>query len=561
LGVPAAPTIRVHVAWSDRSRSVLLAPNQTAVIGRDTTSTICIPVATVSRQHIRLECRADEWSATDLGSRAGTRRQGLPLPSQSPVVLFDGDQLSLGPGVMVVIEFTAPAGTTMLRTLEDSGESPARISAANPAELLEHVLKASRAIGQASTERDIWLNAARALAEARGLGIATAAAIQAKDAVRVAVLAHHGDRDATFSRRAIEQSLRTPDETAIFERSAEGAAGATLMSDSEFVACHATMLASDEGTNLLYAEGRHSLGSARTHFAHFVEIVAQLASQAVMQLRRARFSRYVSPSIAALLAREGTDTLEQVPQWQQAACLFLDMQGFSSLVDVPNDQVGSVHQRMRGYMDELAKAIFDEQGMVVEFTGDGVFAAFGVPTAHDDHIAASIRAALAAKRIVPDSRLGLDAGACLFGPMGARLHAKLGLFGTVVNRASRLEQLGRAERMDAGILCTRTMATNAGAQAAAQFLRVGMVVPKGLQDAVEVFEAVPLGTLPADKANTLAALSMQLEEARDTMALLAVAHSAQQVAGSHRRFAWLARTATSMLQNPGAWDGMHRPSK
>jgi class 3 adenylate cyclase len=216
---------------------------------------------------------------------------------------------------------------------------------------------------------------------------------------------------------------------------------------------------------------------------------------------------------------------------------------------------------MRGYMDELTKVIFDEQGMVVEFTGDGVFAAFGVPTSHEDHIAASIRAALVAKRIVPDSRLGLDSGACLFGPMGARLHAKLGLFGTVVNRASRLEQLARPERMEAGILCTRAIAANAGAQDAAQFLRVGMVVPKGLQDAVEVFEAVPRGTLPDDKANALAALSTQLEEARDTMSLLAVAHSAQQLAGVHRRFAWLARTTTSMLQNPGAWDGMHRPAK
>ena len=556
-----APTIRVHVAWSDRSRSVLLATDQSAVIGRDTTSTVCVPVGTVSRQHVKIDCHGDEWRVTDLGSRAGTRRQGLPLPAQAPVVLFDGDQLTLGPGVMAVIEFTAPAGATILRTLDDSGESPARISEANPAELLEHVLKASRAIGQASTERDIWLNAARALAEARGLGIVTAAAIQAKDAARVTVLAHHGNRDATFSRRAIEQSLRTPDETSIFERSAEGSVGATLMGDSEFVACHATNLACEEGTNLLYAEGRHSLGSARTHFAHFVGIVSQLASQAVMQLRRARFSRYVSPSIAALLAREGTDTLEQVPQWQQATCFFLDMQGFSSLVDVPNDQVGAVHQRMRGYMDDLTKAIFDEQGMVVEFTGDGVFAAFGVPTAHDDHIAASVRAALAAKRIVPDSRLGLDAGACLFGPMGARLHAKLGLFGTVVNRASRLEQLGRPERMEAGILCTRAIASNAGAQTAAQFLRVGTVVPKGLQDAVEVFEAVPCGTLSDDKANTLVALSMQFEQARDTMALLAVAHSAQQLAGVHRRFAWLARTATTMLQNPGAWDGMHRPGK
>jgi pSer/pThr/pTyr-binding forkhead associated (FHA) protein len=163
--VQPAPTIRVHVAWSDRSRSVLLSPGQSAVIGRDTSSTVCVPVATVSRQHVMFDCDGHDWRVTDLGSRAGTRRQGLPLQVHEPVALFDGDQLSLGPGVMAVIEITAPAGATMLRTLDDSGESPARIAAANPAELLEHVLKASRSIGQASTERDIWLNAARALNE------------------------------------------------------------------------------------------------------------------------------------------------------------------------------------------------------------------------------------------------------------------------------------------------------------------------------------------------------------------------------------------------------------
>jgi hypothetical protein len=200
--VQAAPTIRVHVAWSDRSRSVVLTPGQAAIIGRDTGCTVCVPVATVSRQHVKFECVGRDWVVTDLGSRAGTRRQGLPLPANAAVTLHDGDQLSLGPGVMAVVEHTAPAGATMLRTLEDSGESPAHISAANPAELLEHVLKASRAIGQASTERDIWLNAARTLNDARGLGIASAAAIQAEDAAKVTVLAHHGQRARPREARA-----------------------------------------------------------------------------------------------------------------------------------------------------------------------------------------------------------------------------------------------------------------------------------------------------------------------------------------------------------------------
>lgn len=555
------PTIRVHVAWADRTRTLLLKAGESAIIGRDPASTVCVPVATVSRQHLRIDSDDSQWTVTDLGSRAGSKRQGQPLQPHGAVPLLDGDHLTLGPGVMAVVEHESSRSAQIHRTLDQGNEAPATITAADPAELLEHVLIASRSIGQASTEREIWLSAARVLAEAKSLGIVAAAAIQAQDAERVTLLGSHGHREASLSRRAITQALQTPELTAIFERTGGSSPGATIMSDSEFVACHATALTGDGGTHLLYAEGRHSLGSARTHFAHFVGIVAQLASQAVLQVRRSRFSRYVSPSIAALLAREGADALEQAPHWQQSTCLFLDMQGFSSLVDVPNDEVNTVHQRMRGYMDELAKVVFAEQGMVVEFTGDGVFAAFGVPTAHDDHIAAAVRAAVASKSIVKDSRIGLDSGACLFGPMGARLHAKLGLFGTVVNRASRLEHLARPERLNAGILCTRAIAVNAGARAVAQFLRVGMVIPKGLQDAVEVFEVVEPGTLSAEQAESLVTLSTQLELARDTMALLAVAHAAQQRASEHPRFAWLARTATTMLQDHGAWDGVHRPEK
>ncbi len=556
-----APPIRVHIAWPGHTKSVIVKPGETLTIGRDVGCGVVVPVATVSRTHLSIVARDQDWCVTDLGSRAGTKRHGLPLPANASVAANDGDEFMLGPGVVAVVEHISASGTTLLRTIEQAGESVTTVPAANPSDLLEHVLTASRTIGQASTERDIWTNAARALGAARGLGISSAAAFQAADAARVSVLAHHGINDATFSRRAIARALATPNETVIVERAAEGAAGATLMSDSEFVACHATAVSSDAGVYLLYAEGRHSLGSARSHFAHFVGIVAQLASQAVMQLRRSRFTRYVSPSIAALLAREGHDTLEQAPQWHQATCMFLDMQGFSSLVDVANDQLSAVHQQMRGYMDSLTKSIFDEQGMVVEFTGDGVFAAFGVPTEHDDHIAACVRTALVARSIVPGSRIGLDSGACLFGPMGARLHAKLGLFGTVVNRASRLEQLGRPERMSAGILCTSALAANEGARQAAQFLRVGSVLPKGLQDPVDVFEAVPLHTIADDQANTLAELSMQLEEARDTTALLTVAHAAQQRASMHPRFAWLARAATTHLQQPSEWNGVHRPGK
>ena len=163
------------------------------------------------------------------------------------------------------------------------------------------------------------------------------------------------------------------------------------------MACHAPVLAHGSGTLVLCAEGQAALGDGRANFTHFLGIVAELAAQSVLQVRRSRISRYVSPSVAAMLVRGGSDTLESDPEWREAACMFLDLQGFSSMVDRDESQLHELHERVRSVMDSLARAVFAERGMVVDFTGDGLFAAFGVPAGGEGHVGASVRAALAAQ--------------------------------------------------------------------------------------------------------------------------------------------------------------------
>ena len=425
------------------------------------------------------------------------------------------------------------------------------------------MLAASRAIGQAATEDDIWANAARALVEARGLGVSSAAVLELAEGDRVTALCEHGARTRGWSRRGMAAALERPGETAVFERGGAGGSAdrATMMGDSQYVACHAPVLAHAGGALVLCAEGRAMLGDGRANFTHFLGIVSELAVQAVLQVRRSRISRYVSPSVASLLARGGTDTLEQAPHWMHAACVFLDLQGFSGMVEGDEQALTEVHGRVRGVMDALARAVFEQQGMVVDFTGDGLFAAFGVPAEQQGHVAASVRTALAMRAVAPASRIGLDAGRCLFGPMGARQHAKLGLFGTVVNRASRMEALGRPERLRAGVLCTAAVASDASAREAAQFLRVGLVQPAGLTEPVEVFEVVASGSVPEALAQELDRASRQLEGARGAQALLEMAQRLGANAASHARVAWLAAQAERLAASPEGWDGVHRPAK
>ena len=556
-------SLRVLVAWAGHSLTLTAQPGRTVTLGRDPECDLVVPVPTVSRQHLRLLHTKGRWTVTDLGSTVGTRRQGFLLRPREPVPLLHGDQLDLGAGVHAAVEIES-LGSAAIAALDESadvGEARA-VSQASTDGLLAHALAASRAIGQVSTESDIWANAARALVEATGLGVRGAAVVEVHEGQRIEVLAEHGAHTGGWSRRGIAEAIARPGQTAVFERGGAGGGDrATMMHDSQYLACHAAPVALGASKVVLCAEGRTELGDGRANFTHFLGIVSEIAAQAVVQLRRSRIARYVSPNLASVLAQGASDPLDQPPHWMDAACLFLDLQGFSTIVDTEERNLPEVHSQMRAVMDSLARAIFDQQGMVVDFTGDGLFGAFGVPAAQEGSVGAAVRAGLAAHAVAPASRVGIDAGRCLFGPMGARQHAKLGLFGTVVNRASRLESLARPERLHGGVLCTAAVANEPSARASAQFLRIGLVVPAGLSEAVEVFEAVENGSLDASLVAEIEAASRSLEQARGASALAALAAQFDAAADRHRRLRWIAAQARRLAESPDGWEGVHRPAK
>lgn len=556
--------MRVLVAWSDQSQSISAEPGTVVTVGRAPDCSLVVPVPTVSRQHLRLSHVRGRWMVSDLGSTAGTRRQGTLLRINEPVPLIDGDTLDLGAGVLAAVEVESvdsgkPSTTGDDPTPLDRVEAVDKVSTDG---LLAHVLTASRAIGQAADEDDIWANAVRALVEAEGLGVISAAVLELGPEGKVETRTSQGARTGGWSRRGLAAARETPGQTAIFERGGGGGGErATMMGDSQYVACHAPEVANVTGAIVVCAEGRASLGDRRANFTHFLGIVSEMAAQAVVQVRRSRIARYVSPSVASMLARGGQDALEQEPVWREAACVFLDLQGFSAAVDGDESALPEVHAQMQSLMDGLARAVFDEQGMVVDFTGDGLFAAFGVPAPREGHVASALRAAMAMRAVAPASRVGLDVGRCLFGPMGARQHAKLGLFGRVVNRASRMEALGRPERLGGGLLCTGAVVADPFAHRAADFLRLGRVQPAGLQEAVEVFEVVPPGSLDSTLLEALCLASVELEEARESGAFAALAARLEARSVDHVRFGWLAGHARRLVADPSGWDGVHRPGK
>lgn len=77
-------------------RCVALERGEPWLVGRSSACQIVLHDRRVSRRHLRLVVSATGLTAVDLGSRAGTWRNGQRLPAEVPVELRDGDELRLG---------------------------------------------------------------------------------------------------------------------------------------------------------------------------------------------------------------------------------------------------------------------------------------------------------------------------------------------------------------------------------------------------------------------------------------------------------------------------------
>jgi class 3 adenylate cyclase len=108
---------------------------------------------------------------------------------------------------------------------------------------------------------------------------------------------------------------------------------------------------------------------------------------------------------------------------------------------------------MNQYFSEMAEAIKENQGLILQYVGDEIEAVFGAPVAYDDHPDMAIRAALDMKRRLEllNERLkaqgvkpfrhgiGIHTGAVLAGIIGSKERSSYALVGDTVNLASRIQ--------------------------------------------------------------------------------------------------------------------------
>lgn len=170
------------------------------------------------------------------------------------------------------------------------------------------------------------------------------------------------------------------------------------------------------------------------------------------------------------------------------SALFVDMVGFTSATERADPE--EIRTRLTAYHNAVRADVERHGGRVEKLIGDGVFAVFGVPTAHEDDPERAVRAAL---RIQESAAAMREAGADLnvrvavaTGEAIIQLEDDGGetILGDVVNTASRLEGVAPSGGV---VVDSRTYAA---ARGAIEFTGLDPVVLKGKAEPVQTWQAV-----------------------------------------------------------------------
>lgn len=174
--------------------------------------------------------------------------------------------------------------------------------------------------------------------------------------------------------------------------------------------------------------------------------------QASAERERANLSRYFSPKIVDELAQQPAELGET--RQRDVTILFADLAGFTTLASEGSPE--QVIELLRQYHRRVSREIFERDGTLEEYLGDGILATFGNPNPSGRDAANALRSALAIERVVDEwnqeraatakdrlrVRVGLHRGSVVIGNVGEQ-QLQFAVVGDAVNVASRLQELGK----------------------------------------------------------------------------------------------------------------------
>jgi len=236
--------------------------------------------------------------------------------------------------------------------------------------------------------------------------------------------------------------------------------------------------------------------TALCHFARRrrMEMVWALCEE---QLRRERLGRYFSP-LVALEIEKVADGISGA-QLSEVTVLFSDLRDFTSLAE--HMDTSAIVALLNDYFEHMVGVVFEHEGTLDKYIGDGLMVYFGAPAAQGDHASRAVRCAIAMQQSLvtfnaarPDQLplrmgIGIHTGTAVVGSIGALHRREYTAIGDTVNLAARIEQLCKLHPQD--ILVSK--ATRDRAEGAAEFEHVTECTVKGRTEPVVVYSPLMSG--------------------------------------------------------------------
>ncbi len=151
------------------------------------------------------------------------------------------------------------------------------------------------------------------------------------------------------------------------------------------------------------------------------------------------FSRYVSTGVIQEL-RANPELLKPGGRSTEVSILFLDIRGFTAYAEDKNP--AEVIKLLNYFFSDLDKIIFNYDGTIDKYLGDGLMAFFGAPVFTERHQEQAVLSALKMQEIVNSSELpfeigiGINSGRVIVGNVGSEKRMDYTVIGDVVNKAA-----------------------------------------------------------------------------------------------------------------------------
>jgi len=485
------------------SRLYELKDGVTTRIGRAASNDITLSHSSISRSHAIIEGHGDAWGITDLRSANGVLLNGVRIDRAQ---LKGGDVISLGEirlrfenmATGTVVAKASPELASHLTQILDP-KSVARLleqSHANPFSdsndhhtdettrveyllrenrLLTLLYQVSRALGDKTTVEDVTACVLDLVLQIDG-GERGYAMLLAEDSTRTAqpssatynflpaIIRYRRPPTAdspemVLSRAIIQQVMESKGPLLVMdaEEDARFSASHSMAASGMQSAMCAPLASRDRLFGLLYVD---NLSRRGTFTPDDLEVFAVIAAQAGLAIDRvlacseverqgvqlSALERFLSPAISRKISAEAAD-IRLGGESQRITVLFADVRGFTTMAEKmkPREAV----EVLNDFFTRMTDVIFEHDGALDKYLGDGLMALFGAPLALQNDAEAAVRAAVGMQQSLNELNgtsgrpqlhvgIGIHTGEAVVGFLGTHRRMDYTAIGDTVNVASRL---------------------------------------------------------------------------------------------------------------------------